>query len=200
MARTNATNFSGGLQFPYATAAADLFKKEDVQVLAQAVDQHDHSTGKGLALNGITSAMIADGTIQTVDLAAGSISQSILATGVTSDPTTTSSSKAVLPDMTLSLSGVSAGGTLLVSFAVVLSNTTSSAQILLYASFDGTDTAPLAMGYASVANDINSASAVYCWTGVTAGTHQVRVLWSTSAGTAKAISTYRTMTFTELKK
>jgi hypothetical protein len=50
MARTNATNFAGALQFPYATAATDLFKKEDIQTLAQAVDQHDHSTGKGLAL------------------------------------------------------------------------------------------------------------------------------------------------------
>ena len=65
MARTNATNFTGGLQFPYATAAADLFKKEDVQVLAQAVDQHDHTTGKGVAVNttpanaSITNAMLA---------------------------------------------------------------------------------------------------------------------------------------------
>ena len=48
MARQNATNFTGPLQFPYATAAADLFKKEDVQTLALAVDQHDHSAGKGL--------------------------------------------------------------------------------------------------------------------------------------------------------
>ena len=48
MARTTATNFTGALQFPYATAAADLFKKEDVQTLALAVDQHDHTTGKGL--------------------------------------------------------------------------------------------------------------------------------------------------------
>lgn len=50
MARTNATNFTGGLQFPYATAATDVFHKEDIQTLAQAVDQHDHTTGKGLAV------------------------------------------------------------------------------------------------------------------------------------------------------
>jgi hypothetical protein len=47
MSRTTAANFSGGLAFPYATAGTDLFKKEDVQVLAQAVDAHDHTTGKG---------------------------------------------------------------------------------------------------------------------------------------------------------
>jgi hypothetical protein len=81
MARTTAANFSGGLQFPYATAATDIFKKEDVQTLALAVDQHDHSSGKGLLLSAsgipagsITSAMIADGTIQTVDLQDGSVS------------------------------------------------------------------------------------------------------------------------------
>src|SRR5215471_7015534 len=52
MARLTATNFSGALQFPYATAATDLFKKEDVQTLALAVDQHDHSGGKGLGVSG----------------------------------------------------------------------------------------------------------------------------------------------------
>jgi hypothetical protein len=45
MARTVATNFTSTLQFPKATAATDLFKKEDVQTLAEAVDQHDHSAG-----------------------------------------------------------------------------------------------------------------------------------------------------------
>ena len=64
MARTNATNFSGALQFPYATAAADIFKKEDVQTLAVAVDQHDHTAGKGHSINtvpanaSITNAML----------------------------------------------------------------------------------------------------------------------------------------------
>ena len=58
MARTNATNFSGGLQFPYATAAADLFKKEDVQVLAIAVDQHDHTEGKGVTVPISTNASL----------------------------------------------------------------------------------------------------------------------------------------------
>ena len=66
MARTNATNFSGGLQFPYATAATDIFKKEDVQVLAQAVDQHDHTAGKGLSVApanaSITNAKLASDT------------------------------------------------------------------------------------------------------------------------------------------
>jgi len=50
MSRQNATNFTSPLQFPYATVGTDLFLKEDVQVLAQAVDQHDHTTGKGVKI------------------------------------------------------------------------------------------------------------------------------------------------------
>lgn len=87
MARTTATNFSGGLQFPYATAATDLFHKEDLQTLAQAVDQHDHSSGKGLATaiptgsitlaklaaDSVDSSKIVDGSIATADLANGAV-------------------------------------------------------------------------------------------------------------------------------
>jgi len=81
MARTNATNFSGALQFPYANAATDIFKKEDVQTLALAVDQHDHTAGKGLAppAGSITSGMIADGTIATADLANAAVTNAKLA-------------------------------------------------------------------------------------------------------------------------
>src|SRR5499427_9021761 len=88
MTRQNATNFTAPLQFPYATAGTDVFMKEDVQILAQAVDQHNHTTGKGLPIaagaipNGsITSAMIADGTIQGADIATGAITTTQIADG-----------------------------------------------------------------------------------------------------------------------
>jgi len=88
MARTTATNFTGPLQFPYATAGTDIFKKEDVQILAQATDQHDHSPGKGLVLSAgsipagsITSAMIADGTIVAGDIANGAITSAKILDG-----------------------------------------------------------------------------------------------------------------------
>src|SRR5215831_15342093 len=83
MARTNATNFAGALQFPMANAATDLFKKEDVQTLALAVDGHDHSSGKGLALPAglITNSMIADGTIQTVKIADNQITSAKITDG-----------------------------------------------------------------------------------------------------------------------
>jgi len=84
MARVNAANFSGALQFPYANAATDLFKKEDVQVLALATDSHDHTPGKGLilptsAIPPITSAMIVDGTITGADIGTGQITNALMA-------------------------------------------------------------------------------------------------------------------------
>jgi trimeric autotransporter adhesin len=86
VARTVATNFTSTLQFPIANAATDLFKKEDVQTLALAVDGHDHSTGKGLILaataipaNSITSAMIVNGTIVGGDIATNTIAGSNIA-------------------------------------------------------------------------------------------------------------------------
>ena len=111
MARTNATNFTGALQFPYATAAADLFKKEDVQVLAQAVDQHTHDgTGKGLPVappaagsipgsaiadGSITSDKILDATITAIDIApnaivGGNIAPSTIVTANLADNSVTS--------------------------------------------------------------------------------------------------------------
>ena len=74
--------------FSRATAATDAFKKEDVQLLAAAVSTHVHDGVHGLALTGasipagtITSAMIADGTIDTADLKDGSVTSAKIADG-----------------------------------------------------------------------------------------------------------------------
>jgi len=74
--------------FSRATAATDLFKKEDVQKLAEAMSGHDHTTGKGLILGAgsiaagtITGAMIADGSITTADIADQQISAAKIAPG-----------------------------------------------------------------------------------------------------------------------
>jgi len=97
MARTNAVNYTGANQFPMASAGTDIFKKEDVQTLALAVDNHDHSSGKGLVVsvagipagaidgskitdNTVTSAKIADGTIATADLANNAVTNAKLGT------------------------------------------------------------------------------------------------------------------------
>lgn len=63
--------------FPRADAATDLFKKEDVQQLAAAMSTHNHAPGKGLTVSIpsglITSSMIADRTIQAVDIGLSTI-------------------------------------------------------------------------------------------------------------------------------
>src|SRR5499427_3764081 len=88
MARTNSVNFTGANQFPIANAGTDIFKKEDVQVATKSLDLHDHSPGLGLPINPaaiptgtITSAMIADGTIQGADIATGTITTTQIADG-----------------------------------------------------------------------------------------------------------------------
>jgi hypothetical protein len=89
--------------FSRATAATDLFKKEDVQQLAAALSSHNHDgAGKGLAVSApgsipgaslvvgsVTSSQIADGTIQAVDLADGSVTSPKFAANPTLPGTTT---------------------------------------------------------------------------------------------------------------
>jgi hypothetical protein len=50
--RTTSVNYTGTLQFPYATTGPDAFLKEDVQKLAYAVDNHNHVAGAGLGVAG----------------------------------------------------------------------------------------------------------------------------------------------------
>ncbi|MDE3073828.1 MAG: hypothetical protein KGJ86_00230 [Chloroflexota bacterium] len=60
MARQNAVNFTKtGYQFPYATSSGDAFNHADVQVLAQAVDVHDHTSGLGLGAGRVASGLLA---------------------------------------------------------------------------------------------------------------------------------------------
>ena len=55
MSRTTSVNFTGANQFPYATAGTDLFVKDDVQLLAKAVDNHTHAVGNGPSILPITA-------------------------------------------------------------------------------------------------------------------------------------------------
>jgi hypothetical protein len=61
MTRQNAINYQNP-NYPYATDGADLFKKEDVQLFAQAHDSHDHSNGFGLPAARL-AAGVASGNI-----------------------------------------------------------------------------------------------------------------------------------------
>lgn len=59
MTRTISTNFGApGTSFPKADAQGDPFLKEDVQDLAAAVDDHDHSAGRGLAVQRVGTGVV----------------------------------------------------------------------------------------------------------------------------------------------
>jgi hypothetical protein len=216
MARTNAVNFSAPLQFPMASAATDLFKKEDVQTLALAVDGHDHSSGKGLALpfaslipsGTITSAMIADGTItstdiadgtiQTADLAGNAITQILAANGSTSNPTTSSGSFVDMTDMTVS--GTFAGGVVLVWIFAAVSNSTAGAYVQLGLQLDAGADALLALQMSAIANALGVISA-FAFLGNQSGAHTIKGRWATfSGGTATANGTSRRMLVVEVKR
>lgn len=213
MARTNAVNFSGGLQFPMANAATDLFKKEDVQTLALAVDGHDHTTGKGLvlptsAIPPITSAMITDGTIATGDLADGSVttaklaanavSQALSANVVTSGPTTSSTTLVDMPDMSISIT--TTGGGLLIWAMATLRPDTLNGVATLALDIDGAATGPTAQGSAAVASNVICLSLAHRIAAPTAAAHTIKLRWSISAGSVLAFFTYRSLVVEEIRR
>jgi hypothetical protein len=195
MARTNAVNFAGALQFPMASAATDLFKKEDVQTLALAVDGHDHTSGKGLVLPAsaippITSAMITDGTIATGDLADGSITTAKIATSAVSQRvwyrqaagnSTTSTSPVAIPGASLPMT--TRGGELLLWFSLPLMNTGGANGAYVFVYVDGSlRETPIYVNLAA-GSATQMASAAILVTGLSAGAHTFALYWQTSGGT-----------------
>lgn len=213
MARTVATNFTGALQYPYATAAGDIFKKEDVQTLAQAVDQHDHSSGKGLVLSAtsipsgfITSAMIADGTIVSADiadgtiaavdmaagaalanLAAGSISRSTLV-AITAASTTTSVSFVASGVDVVAWSPVAGNAYVHATWTGQVSCTTKGAIIQMYLAFGGAASfQPTVLHAPDVSYGVPVQLDAYIPTAA-AGVQNFQVFWLTNAGTLSMVS------------
>jgi hypothetical protein len=211
MARTVASNFTGGLQFPYATTAADIFKKEDVQTLALAVDQHTHGTGLGAALapltaasipNGlITSAMIADGTIVTADIADGQITSAKIVDGTittadlaggaviaaysvvgsVANPSTTSTALIDMPDMTADI-GTTDGSTLLVWGVTSMNSSTTAGLQSMAVSYDGAVVANTTVTSSAAAVGYAAPLFVMARIGPVSGAaHQIRLRWATSA-------------------
>jgi hypothetical protein len=231
VARTTATNFSGALQFPYATASTDLFKKEDIQTLAQAVDQHNHSVGKGLALPAglITSGMIADGTIATVDIAAAAITQALLAKPSVSTPElidagvtaakiaghavsrvftqsfaaaiSTTSASFVSSGDTINWTPVSAACDILVVFQGTYANTVAGAIGQFYASWAGGNIGGPLLKSEPVANGLFSVTIIGYASPSTHGgvLGSVGLYWNTNTGTLSSSWT-RNLFVLELNK
>ena len=64
MSRTTSTNYgTPGTSFPKADASTDPFLKEDIQELADAVDDHDHSAGRGLAVERLGTDVVTQANI-----------------------------------------------------------------------------------------------------------------------------------------
>ncbi|SRR6266576_346502 len=184
--------------FSRATAATDIFKKEDVQSVAAALSTHVHDgTGKGLAIaasgipaGSITSAMIANATIDTVDLAANSITQAWFARGLNASPTTTSTTFVDLDGNgsgnQLRVDMTTKGGDLLVFLAGQFSNTLATAVVVLGVSLDSAAEAVIeGTNFGGVAY---SATAMLMWLfpAVSAGAHNIRAKWYVNAGTGSA--------------
>lgn len=88
MSRVPTTNYlaSADTTFEYATDDNDAFDRADITNLARAVDQHDHTPGRGLALTGdsfadntITQSKIANGAVATAKVADAAITELKLA-------------------------------------------------------------------------------------------------------------------------
>jgi hypothetical protein len=195
VARTNAVNFSGALQFPMASAATDLFKKEDVQTLALAVDGHDHSAGKGLVLPAsaippITSAMIQDNTIDTVDLKDAAVTTAKIYGNAVSQRawyrqaagnSTTSTTPVAISGAQLVFT--MHGGDALVWFSLPLMNTAGANGAYVFVYVDGSlRETPIYINLPA-GSGTQPVSAAILVTGLSAASHTFALYWQTTGGT-----------------
>jgi len=62
--RSNSVNYGApGTSYPMADAVNDPFLKEDVQDFAAAVDDHDHSAGRGLAVQRLGTGIVVEANL-----------------------------------------------------------------------------------------------------------------------------------------
>lgn len=197
--------------FSRATAATDLFKKSDVQQLAEALSTHDHGGGKGVAVarlasgvvipdGSITSAMIADGTIASADIGVGAITTLSAVYGSSSGPTTTSTTPADMPDMTLTINSPVAC-LLRVDFSGVFIVTAGAGYYQLSLDVDG---APPSSGLSIAIQNAPVGSfmhhQLHGYIGVAAGSHTIKTKWLISAGTLQAYAVYRALSVLEVRR
>lgn len=192
--------------FSRATAATDLFKKEDVQNLAAAMSTHDHTTGKGLTLAAtsfpnrtITNNQIALDTIQYDTLAANAVSQIAFANGSTNNPTTTTAapSWADIPELSITMTTISGSVALLAWLMCTMSGPINGVAGLNL-NYDGTDVLQSSALFA-VANQTLVLSTVYRWATPTAASHTIKGRWNISSGTLTGVWNYRSLLVVEMR-
>lgn len=209
--------------FSRATAGTDLFKKEDVQALAAAMSTHTHNgAGTGLTIatvpagaigtGVITSTMIADGTIDTVDLKDGSVTsakiaafacQQMLGTPYTAVPTfSTTSTSAIATPIAVTFGSTANAQQVRIEATVTFQHSVAGASWYVGIGLDGAAPAPgyTGMSHSATANAPTTIALVWYYQPV-AGAHSASVyVQSNSAGTLTATAVYSTMFVTEQRR
>jgi len=210
--------------FSRATAATDLFKKEDVQQLAAAFSIHNHNgTGNGaligLAANQIPGSAIQDGTITTNKIAdltigAGDIADTAITTpkiyphavsttgakqGALGSTSTTSTSMVVIPGASLTLT--TGGGELIAMLSIPVSGSAPLQNASFAVRLDGGGFASLGSITVDAAGGLVVFSSVVHLGTPSAASHTIDLGWLTNAGTLTSQSTQQTQLIAlELKR
>ncbi|HLH26404.1 MAG TPA: carboxypeptidase-like regulatory domain-containing protein [Chloroflexota bacterium] len=126
------------------------------------------------------------------------ITQVGYAAGATAGPTTTSTSNADMPDMSVTLT--TAGGDLLVFFYAMWSINAANVQARFYFQLDGGAEQLIGLPHEVSADYQLPIFGVTRYTGLSAASHTVKVRWSTVSNTLTARDTSRALLVVEVRK
>lgn len=142
-------------------------------------------------LRGVGGNSTAYGQVQTADLIANAVTASASVNGTTGDPTTSSGTAADLPEMNLTIP-VAVGDRVLINFNAVLSNNNTAGDTVCDLYVAGAFTQRRQFG-TPVAGKGMSIAMGFIHTVAGAGSLDIRIKWFITAGTATAVSNYRTL-------
>jgi hypothetical protein len=192
--------------FSRATAATDLFKKEDVQNLAAAVSTHDHSSTKGLILSpsaipdgSISTAKLADGAVTTAKMVDRAASAPGGTTASTSSPTTTSTTYVGIPEMSRVLS-LPNPATLYMAFQGVFLISAIGTDFSVSIFIDGVANNSSVATWRCTAANFYMPIHTFCLQALSPGAHTIDARWSVSTGTATAFFIYHHILTWEIYK
>lgn len=149
-------------------------------------------------LRGAAGGASAYGAIQTGDMAANAVTTTVSVNGTTGDPTTSSGTASDLPEMNLQIP-VAVGDRVLIEFNAVLSNNNTGGDTVCDLYVAGAFTQRRQFG-TPVAGKGMSISMGLIHTVAGAGNMDVRIKWFITAGTATAVSNYRTLMAVGLRR
>jgi hypothetical protein len=189
------------------TALATATDSDDVEnygtvalpvVLQTIADKFDHTAGHDHSGAG------AGKLIPSTALAANAVTQVGFSKGLTSSPTTTSTTYVTLDgdgsSNELRVDLTTTGGDLLCWLAASLFNSTAGQTVSVALSLDaGTEVGDQEM-VAPSSNYREQMSTVWRFTGVSAAAHVVRARWKVGANTGTAQSTFRNLLVMEVKR